>query len=458
LSSAFALTQRDTSLKIVIVGPKHRPQSASMAAGAMLNLFGEVTTATLSSKYGREKFKLSYLAKQRWPAWIESIQSRSNDLKIQSAKGTMIILNSSSDSMDDANFSATLSALEQYGEKYELIDPSHISGLNPDPQKRALRAAFIPEEHAIDVQKLVDGLTKALDLTKQVDWIDSSVDKLSGNQPYTIEFKNDLLLSASKVLVAAGAESQFILDTLDVLKYSVPPMLYGVGTALVVQTQEANQFDYVIRTPNRGLACGIHAVPQLSGELYIGASNYISPYPNTRTSLTSSYFLLKSAMEQLDTNYCKAEIAKWCSGYRPITIDTFPLIGATGCEGVYVLSGTYRDGIFNSPLYADLISREILEEECLLNHSFAPQRKPLETMTQEESISSAIKHYFSAAYMHDLQMPKMGVNALFESMLHQIFEETYAELGITQAVPPEILVMYSRHRGEYLNHLKQYYR
>ena len=62
LSVAFRLTQQiKTKDSIIIVGPSSRVGSASLAAGAMLNSFGEINPYSLKTKTGRFHFELSCL-------------------------------------------------------------------------------------------------------------------------------------------------------------------------------------------------------------------------------------------------------------------------------------------------------------------------------------------------------------------------------------------------------------
>ncbi|GAA2325435.1 FAD-dependent oxidoreductase [Streptomyces kunmingensis] len=56
LSTAFELSQRAPDLRIAVIGPAAREGAASVAAGAMLNCFGEATVSTLGDPASVAKF------------------------------------------------------------------------------------------------------------------------------------------------------------------------------------------------------------------------------------------------------------------------------------------------------------------------------------------------------------------------------------------------------------------
>jgi hypothetical protein len=61
-------------LRIALIGPADRPGSASMAAGAMLNVFGEVEAGGLAHPRTRAKFALAREALALWPSWLRDLE------------------------------------------------------------------------------------------------------------------------------------------------------------------------------------------------------------------------------------------------------------------------------------------------------------------------------------------------------------------------------------------------
>lgn len=149
---------------------------------------------------------------------------------------------------------------------------------------------------------------------------------------------------------------------------------------------------------------------------------------------------------------------QWHFGYRPVAIDTFPIIGKTSIPGFWIFSGGYRDGLHNAPVYATELAKEILggKSKCLA--PFKPERKPIFIMPRNQTIDAAAKHYMSAAYQHDLEFPKMsGWQEMSEQMIMQKLNDTYDLLGADYGIPPEILVVYSRCSQQFLKDIRKHY-
>lgn len=459
-SLAIALSELDSKIKIAVIGPKEQHFSASAAAGAMLNSFGEVTQATFSSKQHRYKLELSIQSSQLWKDWATLLNSHLvKSQQVTLGKGTYILLNAA-DEIDDANYAAIIAALDEYKQSYEFINPADISGLSPEAEKRPLRAVYIPSEGFIDSARLLICLTLLCEKNPQIELIDEkilSIENKDNKTALTLASKKTLL--SENVVIAAGAASQQYLDQFESLRYKIPPLVYGNGTAFRVVGADI-PINSVLRTPNRGLACGIHVVPRENNELYIGASNFVSPNPAQYPKMMGIAFLLQAAMEQINREFSHKEIKHWYLGHRPITVDTFPLIGKTSVPGVWVLSGTYRDGLHNSPLFAQSLAREILGKKPLFeNKFFMPERAPIVTMSKEVAIKTAIKHFMSGAYQHELHMPKIGrwFEAMTEEAFYHHLQKLYEKLEIDVGLPPEIMIMYYFNQETYLPYIKKYY-
>jgi hypothetical protein len=119
------------------------------------------------------------------------------------------------------------------------------------------------------------------------------------------------------------------------------------------------------------------------------------------------HFLLECALEQIDQDLYKSKIITWQVGNRPASLDTYPLIGETPISGLWLVSGTYRDGFHMSPLLGEHIAKQVLGKPDLIKHNiFSPQRNLLKTLTKEESIEEAVEHYISL----DFECAKFGTS------------------------------------------------
>ena len=178
LATAYELQNNvDKKFKIAIFGKKSREGSASLAAGAMLNVFGEVEYDSLSSKEGLTKFKMLLDAKDLWKAHINEIKNQISS-KIKLNKGTYILNNSTADELDDENFNSIEKALKKFKEKYIYVNNKDIRGYNPQPRSRSFKNLYLPNENFISSAKdLLDSYDIILSNTKNIHTVESHVKK-----------------------------------------------------------------------------------------------------------------------------------------------------------------------------------------------------------------------------------------------------------------------------------------
>src|SRR5262249_54861571 len=155
--------------------------------------------------------------------------------------------------------------------------------------------------------------------------------------------------------------------------------------------------------------CGIHTMGYETDRLYVGATNYVNYSPKTRNKLRYEYYLLQSAMEQINQNLHNADILRWSTGCRPVSLDTFPLIGKTSIEGLWLLSGTYRDGFHFSPLLAQEMAKKILgSKESWIGDAFPAERHPIQTINPSQSIEQVVQQLTASGYEHGMHLPRIG--------------------------------------------------
>jgi len=152
------------------------------------------------------------------------------------------------------------------------------------------------------------------------------------------------------------------------------------------------------------------------------------------------HFLIECAIEQLNQDFVWSQLVAWNSGNRPVTIDSFPILGKTSLEGLWVLSGTFRDGLHMSPLLATQVAREIVHDEVVFAGIFRPERPPI-SMTKSQALSEIVKHYQAAWAEHRaINSTKMGLLELPE-WLHAQAESWYSETDSPYVMPPEFYPM-----------------
>ncbi|GAA2281856.1 hypothetical protein GCM10010234_18910 [Streptomyces hawaiiensis] len=439
LSTALELTRRDVSLSVTVIGPRDREGAATPASGAMLNCFAEITKYTLASDASRAKFEMCRDSLDLWPDWLDLVHEASGHDRPHTVSGTVVIENAVSGVLDSENFDAMLDAAAKYGETHELIGPRGIAGLDPTPTARPLRALYLPAEGAVDSGAVYEALRAAL-VARGVRFVDQPVGALTreGDRVTGATLVDGSHVSAGTIMVAAGAFTTPLLDTV-LGPHDVQPVFSGTGIATVTHRLGAEQFGHVVRTVNRAGSCGLHAVPLPGGRDYVGATNVVFATPRTRPSAGLSHFLLQCAIDQLNNDFAFAQIDEWRVGNRPVTLDTFPLLGPGPLDGLHIATGTYRDGFHNSPLIARIMADGILGGTSSYDHPFRPERRPISVFSAAESAGETAYQGACTGFEASLVLPRLwrhdAVPALFASGAVRMYED----LGSSHGLSPDIV-------------------
>jgi glycine/D-amino acid oxidase-like deaminating enzyme len=447
IGGSIAVELRRRGFDVARVGSAQRPYAASRAAGAMLGCFGEVTPSLLASEHGRAKLDMDHRARQYWPKWDEQLSASSGDEQtLFTADGTVVVLNTTgSAAVDTGGYRAIEATLAEYEEPYENLDPQDMDWLKPEDLARALRGLFIPGEHAVDSHRLLRKLDAALIneggriVDAQARTVIVEADRACG-----VELDDGEILRADHIVVAAGARSLELLDQLDDLRRRIPPMVSGYGVSALLRTEDRKLPGSVIRTPNRAFACGLHCVPRGDGTLYVGATNIISSSPRKFAAVGDLQFLLGCAVDQLHTNLCEADLLAVQVGNRPVPMDGFPLIGSVGLDGLWLATGTYRDGLHQSPLLAQHVANGIegKTSELTFLGSFAPVREPLSVSGREQVVNTAVEHMLATGWENRWKVvpewpPRM------ERHLRRFYSGLVEELHPRFTPPPELVAAMS---------------
>lgn len=443
LMTAYSLVEMDPSVQIAIVGPELRPGCATLAAAAMFNSFCEVDAGTFKNKWELLKFEFNRLAAPRWPALLETLEAKSKS-KISSGFGTFLVNNMVTDSLEDRNFLAVLNALARYKEPHELIEAHSIPQYRPTAQGRAARAVHIPHEGWVNPVHLIEALQTVLKRKSQVQWINAEATqvKAAGGEIQTVLTTSGEEVSGDKFFLAPGARFTGLIEKSN-LGLDFQKIFFGVGASVLLKTQE-DTLKNCVRTPNRGLACGIYAAPQDSQHTLVGASNFISPVPEFHARVTSVHTLLKSAMEQINQNFYRAQLLKVNVGWRPTSEDTMPLLGATSIKNLFVATGTKRDGLHCSPIIGQHMAELMLGKK--LTHTFTefhPERKPIRAYTRQEALDILVRHTLNAHYQHGFTPSHDRIEENLEKHYTQEFARIHDQAGAHDwGIPPELINMY----------------
>lgn len=464
LATAFRLCQRmKPGESLTIIGPESRTGSATLAAAAMLNSFAELEPGSLDSPEGLYHFELSHLATQMWPDFErEIIDAAGSSLPSECGKcqilggggcygmGTYVVNNSATSTLDDDNYDTILSALLDFNEPHQEVDPKSIPGYHPEQQFRATRALHLLNEGWLNPRIVIKKLQALLEQHEQVTLIDGNVEKLvaANGKIDRVVLQDGQEYSADSFMMLNGAGVTDLIQKSG-LNLPIQRVFYGVGTSLELSIREA-PFNNCIRTPNRGLACGLYAAPYFQSpeaednRVLVGATNFVSkdPYPYGRLSAAEG--LMRSAMEQINRSFYRADLIQINVGWRPTSLDTFPMIGKTSIPNLVIATGTKRDGFHLAPVISkrlvSILYDEIIEEDIIL---FAPERTPIRSLTREQAIEKGYRHILNAAYQHDYNPPKGRLGDRFEATIKDDLEKLHDDVGADSwGIPPEMLDMY----------------
>ncbi len=333
--------------------------AASYAAGAMLGAFGEVTTESLEGS-GRLELEFRVKAARRYRAWLDEFSDLDSSTLL--GKGTFIVANNYGRN-DLLNIQAIERALCDYSESFNVVQGRDIPGYRPAKGMEFSRALFLPNENFIDVNLLMSKLKHYLHQNSKCSFLDSSVVAVTQKnlKIQGVILSDGRQACSPNVVLASGVGTSQILKSSDKIK--VPGLIAGKGVGLTLEADL--DIPHVIRTPNRDFACGVHVVPRQAGQFYIGATNRTAAVPGTAPGVTVEevHDILHEAVHEINTGFESANIIKLACGSRPLSSDSKPIIGQTDIAGLFVATGTYRNGILMAPqiaqLILDLISGEV---------------------------------------------------------------------------------------------------
>jgi glycine oxidase len=454
LSLGLVLARRGR--RVAVLGEPHRPYAGTSASGAMLGCFGEVTTTLVASDAGRTKLELGIEATGLWPQWLAELGPGADE-EIRTADGTTVILNAIGVAeIDDTNFNAIRNELVRYSRPFDDVDPLDLEWVDAEPISRPLRALHIPGEHAVNSAALVTRVQEAFTaaggtlIPAEATRVEHTGDRATGVTLTTGE-----RLTGEHVTLAAGSRTQPLLDQLPVGE-RMPPLVSGYGVSVLMKTFDGTAPRGVIRTPNRSFACGLHLVPRGPGEVYLGATNVVSVRPRDAADMRDMVFLMQCAHRQIRLGLWASPVQKIQVGNRPIAVDGFPMVGAGGMSGLWIMTGTYRDGLHMSPLLAQEMAARILDEPAGHDLSlFDPIRKPIQALSREQVVENTFVEQFAIGPEQDWTLPAdwhdwIGMD--LRPALRAWVEEIDPEI-----TPPAEMVFTSRFDPDLLKILRDYY-
>jgi len=344
--------------KISIIFPKSGDEeSASRAAGAMLGAFGEVTADDGKDEVIELEFRLA--AQRMYPEWLKGIKERAAK-NIHQCMGSYIIANNDG-VCDRASIHRMKNEANRLDEPAHWVEPEEVPGLNPSTNHAPSLCLFLPNENSIDSKELMDTLTQVVIEHENCTHVNEAVKSVvRQGDDWSVTTETEIEIVTSQVVLAAGSRSLQILDDETSKEAAIPDLYFGKGVSVLVKGIE--EVKHTIRTPNRAFACGVHVVPRgRDGYTYVGATNFMGTDHEEEKGIQPAelHALFEDTIHQINTDIRVSRIEEVRVGYRPIATTRMPVIGSSKIPGLYVATGTYRNGILMAPLVAKIIAQEM---------------------------------------------------------------------------------------------------
>ena len=370
LSVAYFLGQ--ANLSTLLIAPPDRNGVASLAAGAMIDAFGEMDQ--IHSDLDRLRLTVKVEAQRYYPHWLERLAAESG-LSITQQQG-MFLIGNNQGADDRTQLAQIRQEMQSYGEAFEAVEPKEVPGLDPHDRYPVQEALFLKGAMTVDSAQLLSAIEQAAlnrgHYQRLLDRVVEIVPPAKTGEAYQVKTQTGTIVAAEAVVVCAGAHTLEVLGETWANKLALPPLYFGLGSGCVVN--HAPAIPYGIRTPNRPLAAGVHLVPRAEGGLYLGANNYfgVDLHQPLGSTLADVHTLLEGAMHQMNRGLQRACFVSVNWGLRPVTPADQPLLGETAQPRLFIATGTHRTGIHYAPLFAQWLVAAIQGQPNPQAHPFSP--------------------------------------------------------------------------------------
>ena len=343
LAIAIELKLRGAEVKVI---SKDGQQAASYAAAGMLAPMAEnITVAPM----------LDLCLKSRWlyPEWTRKLEELSG---IETGYLPCGILAPQSEAAKQEQ------SLNKPNQKIWL-DRNSIEFYQPGLGESIVGGWWYPEDGQVDNCCLMRSLlqaAQALEIEIQEGFTVKALQQKQGKIASLIT--SDGEIEADKYVLATGSWSSQLLPI---------PVRPVKGQMLCLRMPNEAHQPY----PLQRLLFGdnIYLVPRQDGRLIIGATVEEVGWTPHNTPVGVQTLLNKAI--SLYPAVANWQIEEFWWGFRPVTPDELPILGASSCDNLYLATGHYRNGILLAPVTAALLANLILEgkSDPLLSH-FSWQR------------------------------------------------------------------------------------
>ncbi|WP_460423475.1 NAD(P)/FAD-dependent oxidoreductase [Pseudomonas sp. ZL2] len=433
LAIAAGLSRKVSAEQIVVVGPAGRPNSASMAAAAMLNSFAELEPDALKHPRDRLKFELSQVSARLWGGFVEEFGIPSEFYRL----GTILLNNNASNAYEDAAFDAIKGYLKDFDEPFEAVEPSIETSYAPGSEYRSRNALFLPREGVVNPDGVVHALQASLE-ARGVRFVDGKVAALlkEGGRTQGVKLEDGTVLQGDRVVLANGSSATRLWEEACI------KVINGVGATIVLKNPGIKG-RYVVRTPNRGGACGIYHAPYQDDLFVVGATNLITTLDEEVPRAESVAALINGAINQVNHQHRASGFVRYNFGYRPVSLDGYPVIGRLN-DNTFIASGTRRDGYHFAPWLAEHLSALLLDQPLSAPaQEYFQYTSPQRSAFLDVSIEACARKYAavkcSALSQHGFDAGHTDADQAIEAYYYRRALDFFEKNNVSQAVQVDFI-------------------
>jgi glycine oxidase len=371
LAVADALLQAGLSVTSCFPPVSDRVPVASLAAGAMLGAFGEVSSEGPGGGGDGPAFRFRLKAQRNHPAWLKELEERSGQAVHHSA-GTFVVANNVGVAVR-SSVKLMKRLADLVGEPATYVEPEDVPGLRPNQYYAPGLCLHLANEHSLDADEMLAVLRAVVGSSGRWRHLAELVARAEPDGTgWKVTTTGGRVVCAQHVVVAAGSRSWDVLSQEIRDEAGLPELYFGKGVSCIVSGM--SPLRSTIRTPNRAFACGIHVVPRRDGRLYLGATNNLGLDHEAERKVQPGelHNLFDELIHQINTDLRVSQIDEVRVGFRPILAHGRPVAGTTPVPGLSVATGTYRDGMLMAPLIASIVRDGVLTGRAADDPFLAP--------------------------------------------------------------------------------------
>jgi len=425
--SAIQLKKQYPMASIGLLGDPNRINGASVAAGAMCNVFAEVEFPFSENHRRLIDLSLQYGIYGK-EGWLDLFSTGEEFQKLKTATDTLVFLKHDASDFERNNYKSARDVAIA-SDVSQDVTPKSIKNLFKNAKTLPLDAFKVVGEFAIDTRELFRILNRWC-IELGIDILNGIIEEIDTSGRVVVS--KESRIKFDRLVIALGANTSALLP-----KGTIQSVIQGVGTAIEIQEKGLGgniipEKNLVIRTVNRGGAqCGFHFVPRRSG-YYLGAGNYIMGTGESDHRLETLRYLFNT----FENEVCGSDISyrlegNLVKGHRPRAFDGFPLIGPLNAlPNIFVASGTNRAGLTWAPKIANQVITWSKGEVDDFEFSpfINPNRVEIDFGSEEQAINyycesriaAALEHQKIQGYDKSINLERLRVREYAQKLLADV--------------------------------------